>query len=148
MAFKLPIHVHLEVSLWLFLRVAQHLDSIWAWSIVAMSLSSDVNRCCILNASSSVPGPARRVVMAEKGERVNGWLRSAEVLTILGAFKTEEQVTLGLCAPQGTAASQNKPTDQKIPAIDCMAGLMVLWLFPSCPRESERCTKMPVTLLL
>jgi hypothetical protein len=52
--------------------------------------------------------------------------------------KADEQMTLGLSAPQVTAASQNKPRDQKIPASGCRAGPMMLWLFPSCLRESER----------
>lgn len=87
--------------------------------------------------------------MAEQKERRESgwWLRAAEVLYWVSST-TEEQVTLGLCAAQVTAVSQNKPADQKTPASSCRAGLKMLWLFPSCPGENKRHSHTPVTRAL
>lgn len=89
-----------------------------------------MNMICTPKASSSVPGTARRVLVAEEEEeeerRAIGWLRSAEVLHSVSS-KAEEQITRGLCAPQVTAASQNKPRDQ--------------WFaLPGAARQGQRCS--------
>lgn len=59
-----------------------------------------------------------------RGGRI-GWFTSTKVLRS-GSSRAEEQITLGLSAPQLIAASQNKARDQKIPASGFRAGPTML----------------------
>lgn len=122
-----------EVSLWLFLTVPQHLD-------LKQSGHVPEFRCEVVDSRHPL------LFLGQLGEHWwqrrrrggrKGWLISTEVLHS-GSSRAEEQITLGLSTPQVIAASQNKPRDQKIPASGFRAGPMMLWLFPSCVRESER----------